>query len=180
MRLTKWQSNAIFEAVKAGGLDARECTFDYDDAGARITHVPSDLYFLLEGDPGHYMTTAFVGEEPDPPWSSDAFTWPTVEGRVETWSLKVKNDIDTPDLWAEIERAREILTGARYEDVENTQFTSDSGPRSRSSSASSRNSRRGSPRSLRRRCSPWSRSLTPSKRPPVGSVGRIRSSWSAE
>jgi hypothetical protein len=86
VRLVKWQRNAIFEAVKAGGVDARECTFDYDDAGARITHVPSDSYFLIEGDPGHYVATAFVGEEQDPPSSSDAFTGPTVEERVETWS----------------------------------------------------------------------------------------------
>jgi hypothetical protein len=62
MRPEKWQRNAIFKAVAAGGLDARECAFDYDDAGGRITHVPSESYFLLEGDPGHYSATAVVGE----------------------------------------------------------------------------------------------------------------------
>ena len=67
-----------------GGLDARECTFDYDDAGGRITHVPSDSYFLLEGDPGHYSATAVVGE--GPAWPSESFSWAKVDERVRRWA----------------------------------------------------------------------------------------------
>jgi hypothetical protein len=48
-----------------------------------------------------------------------------VEERVRRWAEDVKHDVDTPDLWAELQREREILTGGRYEDVENTPFTSD-------------------------------------------------------
>lgn len=51
--------------------------------------------------------------------------WPTVVERIELWAHNVKEDVNTPDLWAELQREREILTGARYEDVENTPFTSD-------------------------------------------------------
>lgn len=123
MQTVKWQRNAIFEAVAAGGLDARECTFNYDDAKACITHVPSESSFLLEGDPGHYSSTAVVGEGPS--CSSESFTWTKVEERVRRWAEEVKHDVDTPDLWAELQREREILTAARYEDVENTPFTSD-------------------------------------------------------
>lgn len=119
----KWQRNAIFEAVVKGGLDARECTFDYDDATARITHMPSGSYFLLEGDAGRYTATAIVGDGPS--WPSDSFIWTNVQDRVQRWAEEVKGDVETPDLWAELQREREILTGARYQDVENTPFTSD-------------------------------------------------------
>lgn len=45
--------------------------------------------------------------------------------RVAVWAAAVKDDVDTPDLWAELQREREVLTGARYEGVENTPFTAD-------------------------------------------------------
>lgn len=123
MRPEKWHRNAIFDAVTAGGLDARDCTFDYDDEGGRITHRPSLSYFLLAGDPGHYTATAVVGE--GTAWPSESFSWTKVEERVRRWAEEVKRDIDTPDLWRELQREREILTGTRYEEIENTSFTAD-------------------------------------------------------
>lgn len=123
VRLVKWQRNAIFEAVVAGGLDASECTLDYDDTSWRITHVPSGSYFLLEGNPGHYNGTAVVGDAP--PWPSESYSWGKVEERVQGWAEDVKRDVDTPDLWAELQRELELVTSARYDDIENTPFTPD-------------------------------------------------------
>jgi hypothetical protein len=120
----KWQRNAMFEAVAAGGLDAREYTLQYDDMEASIIHVPSASFFLLEGEAGHYTTTAVVGEMPTL-GQLDAYTWAKVEERVRRWAEDVKRDDETPDLWAELQRERKILAGACYEDVENTPFTSD-------------------------------------------------------
>lgn len=48
-----------------------------------------------------------------------------MENRIRRWAADVKRDVETPDLWAELQRERAILTGARYEDAENTPFTSD-------------------------------------------------------
>lgn len=107
----------------AGGLDVRECTFDYDEAGGRITHVPSGSHFLFADTAGHYTATAVVGDSPS--WPYEAFSWRKVEELVQHWARYVKHEVETPDLWAELQREREILTGARYEDVENTPFTSD-------------------------------------------------------
>lgn len=122
--MEKWQRNVIYEAVVAGGLDPRECSFDYGDAGARITHVPSASYFLLEGDITEYTAKAVVGESEKWPVGLRTF-WTEVEERVRGWAKEVKEDVDTPDLWAESQRERDVLTGARYEDIENTPFTSD-------------------------------------------------------
>jgi hypothetical protein len=122
MRPEKWQRNVIFEAVEAGGVDPRECTFVYGDEGGRITHLPSASYFALSGDPGGYVATTVVGESPAR--ASAPFSWASADDRVRRWAEEVKRDVDTPDLWADLEREGEILTGARYVDVENTSFTS--------------------------------------------------------
>lgn len=49
-------------------------------------------------------------------------SWSSVPTRVEMWARDVKQDVDPPDLWAEIQRDRELLMGARYEEVANTPF----------------------------------------------------------
>jgi hypothetical protein len=35
--MEKWQRNSIFKAVEARGLEVVDCTFEYDDAEARLT-----------------------------------------------------------------------------------------------------------------------------------------------
>jgi hypothetical protein len=122
MRPEKWQRNAIFKAVEAGGLDLHECTFVYGDEGGRITHLPSASYFDLRGDVIRYVSTMVVGDDHE---RISRFSWVTAEERIRKWAKDVKRDVETPDLWAEIEREGEILTGLRYVGVENTPFTLD-------------------------------------------------------
>jgi hypothetical protein len=123
VRLEKLFRNGIIEAVEKGGLAPRECTFDFnDDGGCDITHGPSGSSFVVEGPFGSHTTIAVVGE--GAPRQLDAYIWPMVEERAERWAWDVKRDVDTPDLLAELEREREILTGTRYEEVGNTPFTS--------------------------------------------------------
>jgi hypothetical protein len=124
VRLEKLFRNGIIEAVEKGGLARRECTFDFnDDGGCYITHGPSGSSFVVKGPFGRHTTIAVVGE--GAPRQLDAYIWPKVEERAEGWARDVKRDVDTPDLWAELHGQREVLTGARYEDVENTPFTPD-------------------------------------------------------
>ena len=116
--------NAIIEAVEKGGLAPRECTFDFNDSGrCCITHAPSGSSFVLEGPFGQHTTTTVVGE--GAPLQLEAFIWPTVVERVERWARDVKRDVGTPDLLAELQREREILTGTRYEEIGNTPFSSE-------------------------------------------------------
>jgi hypothetical protein len=106
------------------GSAPRECTFDFNDDGScYITHGPSGSSFVVEGPFGSHTTIAVVGE--GAPRQLDAYIWPRVEERAERWARDIKRDVDTPDLLAELEREREILTGTRYEEVGNTSFTSE-------------------------------------------------------
>ncbi len=119
--LEKWQRNAIIEAVEQGGLEPRDCTFDFDDSESLILHQQSGSTFLLEGTAGNYNSTLAVGEgQPQP---LQHYTWPTVENRIQRWAEEVKRDVDTPDLWAELQRERGILTSPPDEEVKNTPFT---------------------------------------------------------
>jgi hypothetical protein len=123
VQLQKWQRNLIYDAVVAGELDPAECTFDYDDAQSRVSHVPSQSYFLIQGDPSKYTMTAVVGH--GLAWPSESFPWLSVPGKVERWARDVRRDLNTPDLWAELRRKHAIATGAGYEDVANTPFSPD-------------------------------------------------------
>jgi hypothetical protein len=122
VRLEKLFRNPVIEAVEKGGLAPRECTFDFnDDGGCWITHAPSGSSFVVEGLFGRHTTTTVVGE--GAPQQLEAFIWATEVERVERWARDVKRDVDTPDLLAELQREREILTGTRYEAVGNTPFS---------------------------------------------------------
>jgi hypothetical protein len=123
MQPGKWQRNAIFDAIGAGGLEAAECSFVYDDVAWRITHLASGSSLAIEGAPGPYNVTAVVGEDPSLP--SKYYTWPNVEERVQRWAREVKRDVDTPDLWAELRGRQGILSGPGYEDIQNTPFAPD-------------------------------------------------------
>lgn len=105
----------------AGGLDQHECAFDYGDDRALVTHRPSGSYFDLSGNAARYVATTVVGE--GTPRTSAPFDLLTLEEQVRKWASEVKRDVDTPDLWADLEREVEISTCARYVDVENTPFT---------------------------------------------------------
>jgi hypothetical protein len=122
VRLEKLFRNPIIEAVEKGGLAPRECIFDFnDDGGCCITHAPSGSSFVVDGPFGRHTTTTVVGE--GAPQQLEAFTWATVVERVERWARDVKRDVDTPDLLAELQRERGILTGTRSEAAGNMPFS---------------------------------------------------------
>jgi hypothetical protein len=122
VRLGKVWRNAIIEAVQAGGLDPSEFDFDFEDTETRIAHRRSDSYFILGGPWGNWEGSYVVGEAA--PWPVHEYIWSNVEERVEQWAANVKQDLETPDLWAQLQREHEILSWAAVE-AENTPFTPD-------------------------------------------------------
>lgn len=117
----KWQRNAIFKAVVAGGLDAAGCRLDAYDGGWRITHVSSQSYFVNEGVVSPFTTSWVVGD--NPPWRIESYSWTAVTDRVQRWAEEVRRDVDTPDLWAGLRDGQGMLTGVGHEGVENTPFS---------------------------------------------------------
>ena len=72
--------------------------------------------------PGNWEGSYVVGDAV--PWPFHEYLWSNVEKRVEQWVAKVKKDLETPDLWAQLQGEREILSRAPDE-AENTLFTPD-------------------------------------------------------
>jgi hypothetical protein len=124
VHLEKFQSNAIFEEIVAGGLDPSECDLTEGDAEIRISHMPSGSYFVLGGNALAYSGSYVVGNSAVS-WPYGPSNWLRVPEKVRRWAEEVRRDVETPDLWAELQREREILSGVRYQAVENTPFTLD-------------------------------------------------------
>jgi hypothetical protein len=122
--LEKFQRNAFFREIEAGGLDPGECDLSEGTAEVRISHKPSGSYFLVSDDALRYTGSYIVGGSTFSR-SYVVFTWAKLTGTVRLWAREVRDDVDTPDLWAELQREHEILTGTRYQTVENTPFTAD-------------------------------------------------------
>jgi hypothetical protein len=122
VRLETFHKNDIFEALTAGGLDPHECELAEDDREVRVVHVPSGSVFTLGGDAGHYTGDRVVGTS-TLSWPFAAYTWAMVPEKVERWARDVTRDVDTPDLWAELRREREILASVSHAAGENTPFT---------------------------------------------------------
>ena len=75
---------------------------------------------MFGGPWGNWEGSYVVGDAV--PWPFHEYVWSNVEERVEHWAAKLKRDLETPDLWAELQREREILSRTP-DDAENTPFT---------------------------------------------------------
>lgn len=121
-RLQKYQRNDIVKAMQIIGLDPREFDMHDDGTEARITHRWSEAYFIISGGPREYVGHSQSGDWPAFPYKE--YGWTPVEVRVKSWLDDVKRDIETPDLWAELQGEAKLLGAASDEATENTPFTS--------------------------------------------------------
>jgi hypothetical protein len=95
-------------------LDPSECDLAEGDAEIRITFVPYGSLFLLGGNALAYTGNYVIGDSAVS-WSYGPSTWASVPEKVRRWAGEVRQDLDTPDLWAELRREREFFAGVRYE-----------------------------------------------------------------
>jgi hypothetical protein len=127
MQLEKGQRNGIFDAIETAGLNPRDFELDTggnDDDEARIIHRRSESTFVLGRDGmGGYSGTMVAGD--GRPWPYRAHSWTSAEQSVSRWLEEVKQDLETPDLWAELQQEREMLGTAPAEATENTPFSAD-------------------------------------------------------
>jgi hypothetical protein len=121
--LQKWKKNQIFEAIQNAGLDPKEFDLNNDDAEARLKHKWSKSYFIIGGDAGKYVGSYAAGDTPE--WPYEVYSWEPLMKRISSWLEEVKRDIETPDLWDELQREAELLGIGADETTENTPFTGD-------------------------------------------------------
>jgi hypothetical protein len=122
LRLQKWQTNQIFQAIQEVGLDPNEFDLENNDAEVSIKHRWSASYFTIVPDPSHYVGRHVVGDGMD--WPVDEYSWQSLVRRISRWLEDVKRDLEMPDLWAEIQRDSQLLFGAAADDIaENRPFT---------------------------------------------------------
>ena len=122
--LEKRHRNDIVEAIQAGGLDPRQ--FNLNDSGIEATwkHKWSASCFTIGGRAGHYIGQRIVGDSPVT-WPYEVYSWQALIERVSGWVQDVKRDLNTPDLWAELQRETKLLGADSNAVIENTAFTAE-------------------------------------------------------
>ena len=117
-----------FQALAGGGIGPSTCELILersvftDEDELEIEHSSSRSYFVLrkESD-GVFSGRTLVGE--DPPEQFDRSTWDEALGYVFRWAEEVAYYENTPDLWTELQRAKEALTSGEAGALQNTPFT---------------------------------------------------------
>jgi hypothetical protein len=121
--LQKFQRNQIFEAIRAAGLDPGQFDLNYSDSEFRIKHKWSESYFTVSPESAYYVGKSLVGD--GSVWPTGPSGWQSLLARVSGWLQEVKRDLDTPDLWAELQRETQLLGAGSSVVTENTPFTPD-------------------------------------------------------
>ena len=106
------------------GVDPATCTWSGGD-GKRVvdvlTHRAGFHFDFI------FQQTWRYSYEPGnnvPRSVGNAGSWGTLLGQVGVWARAVKAEVETPDLWTQLERERELLGGASGE-IENSPFAPD-------------------------------------------------------
>jgi hypothetical protein len=121
--LPKWKSNQIFKAIQNAGLNPKEFDLEDADPKVRLKHKWSKSYFIFGSDGAKYLGSYAAGDDPD--WPYEVYSWETLMKRISRWLEEVKRDLETPDLWGELQREAELLGIASDEAARNTPFTAD-------------------------------------------------------
>lgn len=121
MALKKWQRNEVFQAVQQAGLSPDEFDFDLGEDESTLRHRPSRAYFVFGGVAGEYSSHYFAGEGP-PEARTDLSQYGLMQ-QLNLWLSQVRQDISTPDLWAQLQGQAKLLATISDEAIDNTSFT---------------------------------------------------------
>ncbi|MGZ6693245.1 MAG: hypothetical protein ACXVHQ_38325 [Solirubrobacteraceae bacterium] len=121
MALKKWQRNEVFEAVEGRGLSPEEFEWDVGADESSLRHLPTGAYFAFGGVAGDYSARYLAGDGPVE--ERAGLSQYRLMEQVGFWLGRLKLDIDTPDLWAQLQRERALLAAVSDEAIENTPFT---------------------------------------------------------
>jgi hypothetical protein len=122
--LRKWHREELFDLVEAAGLDPATFDLDEDDGESRLRHLVAGSYFAISRAADGTYTVRYVAGD-GPLEDRDGLSWYRLKQRVEAWLREVRTDLEMPDRWAELRRAREILFVVPGDVVDNTPFSSE-------------------------------------------------------
>lgn len=116
--------NGLFERVGKRGLQSAEFRLDEDNDVTYVRHLPTGSFFSMETNDGVlYDGSTKIGEYGA--YSYGNGNWADILNAFDQWLHNVRLEAETPNMWAELGRVREITAGTQREDEENTPFTSD-------------------------------------------------------
>jgi hypothetical protein len=119
--LEKSHKNDIFKAIEAAGLQPKDFKLINTKGVVRVKHKWSKFCFTVSSGPGPYVGRYNFTNELERPY--DAHSSAGLLTHVKNWLDLVKHDINTPDLWAELQRENKFLEAVFDEATENTPFT---------------------------------------------------------
>ncbi len=121
--LEKWQRNQIFESIRAASLEPRDFDLIIDTPEVRLWLKGSPSVFTITTDAHPYRGSYRVGDGAVSLYESGG--WKTITQRLDRWLAEVKRDVDTPDLWAGLQREAAMIGATSTETIANTPFTQD-------------------------------------------------------
>jgi len=126
--LQRTQQNEVLAAVQAADLDPGEFSWlpgsHYQGSQARLVHQPSDFYFnFIFG--GNTWQCVFEPGDGVPRSHNSAGSWYQEMQDVARWLYTLRDEVQAPDLWAELDRERNALAQPNAGDTENTPFSPD-------------------------------------------------------
>jgi hypothetical protein len=118
--LTKPQRNEVFRAIEDAGLSPGDFVWEPGVDESWVRHRASGAYFVVGGGAGNYTSHYLAGDGPTE--NREGLSWYRLIEQVGFWLSAVRLDIETPDLWAQLQGEAGLL-GAVFNGAENTPFT---------------------------------------------------------
>jgi hypothetical protein len=126
--LTRTQRNAVLALIVDAGLDPAGFRWDETNSSVphghrftvqRLVHRPTGYWFQFDVDTRGSLIAEFVPGNKGSRKLEDAGSWQYVLGYATEWTRRIREEHETPDLWAEVARQRELIG---QEPLENTDF----------------------------------------------------------
>jgi hypothetical protein len=125
MRLTRDDKNKVFEAVARSSIDPAECNVQATHFGGVLNHESGSTFefgYNEEQDEFWAVATVVDGFRRQ---IEDSPSFEYLLEAIPQWADEINQVARTPDLWAELQRSRELIAAIQRTGSENTPFTED-------------------------------------------------------
>jgi hypothetical protein len=125
MELGKYETNDLFEAITARGLDPHD--FNWESRGTKVatlSHIPSKaqvIFTLFDGNKVEFHLYCYIGMESQ---QVPTTKWSNALKAIKRWLDKVRDYNATPDLWGDYFRTYKSIA-IPADDGDNSPFTPD-------------------------------------------------------